>query len=200
MNSPYIEKTAELEKEVSEAHAFVFGSLIARNETSRNTLFALLEVANLKIFDINLREPYCDFNTIEALLYKTDIVKMNKAEMIKLLQHLNVSYTNEHDAVLFIQKHFKLNEVLISKGSEGASYYNKNTDYFAPAIPIDVADTVGSGDSFLAGFISKRIHDIPPKEIIEHAVALGAFITSHHGACPDYDLADFENFLKLKKQ
>lgn len=196
----FIEKTPELEKEVSEAQAFVFGSLIARGETSRSTLFDLLEVANLKVFDINLREPYCDFNIIEALLHKTDIVKMNESEMIRLLQHLEVSYSNEQEAVLFIQNHFKLKEVLLSKGSKGASYYKEDYEYFAPAIVIDVADTVGSGDSFLAGFISKRIHDASPKEIMERAVALGAFITSHHGACPDYEMADFENFLKLKKQ
>lgn len=195
----FIENSAELEKEVSQADAFVFGSLIARGETSRKTLFRLLEVAKLKIFDINLREPYCDFNIIEGLLHKTDIAKMNKAEMKRLLEHLGVTYTDEHDAVRFIQDHFKINEVLISKGSKGALYYNGEDNYFAPAVAIKVADTVGSGDSFLAGFTSKRIYNAPPKEIMERAVALGAFITSHHGACPDYEMEDFEKFLQMKK-
>jgi fructokinase len=195
----FIEYSTQLEQEVSEADAFVFGSLIARNETSRNTLFRLLEVAKLKTFDINLREPYCDFNIIEALLHKTDIAKMNKAEMIRLLEHLKVPYTDEHDAVRFIQDHFKIDEVLISKGSKGALYYDGHKDYFTPALSIDVADTVGSGDSFLAGFISKRILNAPPQEIMERAVALGAFITSHHGACPDYEMEDFEEFLEMKR-
>lgn len=195
----FIETTPELEKEVSEADAFVFGSLIARGETSRKTLFSLLEVAKLKIFDINLREPYCDFNIIQALLHKTDIAKMNKAEMKRLLEHLNVPYTIEHDAIRFIQDHFKINEVLISKGSKGALYYNGQDNYFAPATAIEVADTVGSGDSFLAGFTSKRIYNASPKEIMERAVSLGAFITSYHGACPDYEMEDFEKFLQMKK-
>lgn len=189
-----------LEQEVSDADAFVFGSLIARATTSRNTLFRLLEVAKLKIFDINLREPYCDFNVIEALLHKTDIAKMNKDEMMRLLAHLKVFYSDEHDAVRYIQDHFKIDEVLISKGSKGALYYDGYKDYFVPALSVDVADTVGSGDSFLAGFISKRIINAPPQEIMERAVTLGAFITSHHGACPDYQRKDFEDFLQLKSK
>lgn len=192
----FIELKDGLATEVSQAEAFVFGSLIARGEVSRTTLFSLLEAAKLKIFDVNLREPYCDFKLIEALLHQSDIVKMNKAEMKRLLEFLNISYTNEHDAIRFIQDFFKLNEVLISKGSKGALYYDGNKNYKAQAIPIEVADTVGSGDAFLAGFTSKRIHNAPAEEIMKRAVALGAFITSKAGACPNYDLETFENFEK----
>jgi fructokinase len=191
----YIEQTAGLPDEVSQAAAFVFGSLIARSELSRNTLFSLLEAAKLKVFDINLREPYCDFEVIESLMHKSDIVKMNKSELRRMLEHLGVSYTKEYDAVRFIQEHFNLNEVLLSIGSKGAIYYKGQLDYFTPAIPIMVADTVGSGDAFLAGFISKRINNAPPIEIINYAVALGAYITSQEGACPEYTLADFNRFV-----
>ncbi|WP_432671220.1 carbohydrate kinase family protein [Flavobacterium sp. SM2513] len=190
----FIANTEGLATEVSQAAAFVFGSLIARGDVSRTTLFSLLEAAKLKIFDVNLREPYCDFKLIEALLHQSDIVKMNKAEMKRLLEYLTIPYTNEQDAIFYIQDFFKLEEVLISKGSKGALYHDGRANYEVPALPIEIADTVGSGDAFLAGFISKRIQNAPPQEIMKRAVALGAFITSKAGACPDYKWSDFEKF------
>lgn len=191
----FIENTQGLEEKVSLADAFVFGSLIARGITSRNTLFSLLEAASLKIFDVNLREPYCDFEIIKTLMHQSDIVKMNKAEMIRLLEFLAIPFTNEYDAVRMIQDRFQLDEVLISKGSKGALYFKGQNDYFTAAFPIEVADTVGSGDAFLAGFISKRIQNVSPASMMQTAVGLGAFITAQKGACPTYQKSDFENFL-----
>jgi fructokinase len=71
-------------------------------------------------------------------------------------------------------------------------------NYSFPAVPITIADTVGSGDSFLAGFISKRIQNQEPEEIIKEGIALGAFITSKSGACPDYSYSEFKKFKDSK--
>ncbi len=51
-----------------------------------------------------------------------------------------------------------------------------------------VADTVGSGDSFLAAIISKLIDRPPPDEALDFASALGAFVASRAGGCPEYQL------------
>ena len=53
-----IRLTAISQKIVKYSDAFVFGSLIARNETSKETLYELLKIAKYKIFDVNLRAPY----------------------------------------------------------------------------------------------------------------------------------------------
>jgi fructokinase len=98
--------------------------------------------------------------------------------------------------VHFIQNKFDIKEVLVSKGSKGALYYDGNSKYDAPAVPVTIQDTVGSGDAFLAGFLSKRIMNENPVEVMKQATALGAFITSQKGACPSYDLNDFELFRK----
>ncbi|WP_281233082.1 carbohydrate kinase family protein [Flavobacterium gelatinilyticum] len=192
----YIHPREDYPKKVSEASAFVFGSLITRNETSRNTLFQLLESAQLKVFDVNLRPPHYSIPIINDLLKKADIVKMNKAELKLILEFLGKSYIDEDDAVHYVQDQFDVKEVLISKGSKGALYYNGNAKFEAPAVSITVEDTVGSGDSFLAGFLSKRIIGAADVEILNQAVALGAFITSKKGACPDYTLSEFELFRK----
>jgi fructokinase len=51
-----------------------------------------------------------------------------------------------------------------------------------------VADTVGSGDAFLAAFLSRLTDGARPEEILDYASAMGALIASYPGACPDYDI------------
>ena len=190
----FIEFRNDYIEKVSTADAFVFGSLITRNETSRNTLFQLLEIAKFKVFDVNIRPPFFSVPVITDLLHKADVVKMNKAELRMILDFLGKAYVSEDDSISFIQDKFSISEILVSKGSKGALYYNSRTRYEAPAVPVTVQDTVGSGDAFLAGFLSKRITGAAPQDIMAQATALGAFITSKEGACPTYSLTDFEAF------
>jgi fructokinase len=190
----FIEFLPEHKELVSNAEAFVFGSLSARNEKSRETLLQLLEFAKLKIFDVNFRPPLIDVELIKTLLQKADIVKMNKAELKQILEFIGKDYNNEEKSIAFIQNHFDVKEIILTKGSKGAKYFVGEENYSLEAVPIIVADTVGSGDAFLSGFISKRIRNENPEEIIKQAISLGAFITSKSGACPDYEYLEFENF------
>lgn len=190
----YIEYLPEHQELVSGAAAFVFGSLSARNETTRNTLLQLLKVAKLKIFDVNFRAPFVDRELIKTLLHQSDIVKMNKAELRQVIEMTGQEYADEAQSIAFLQQHFGIGEVVLTKGSKGARYFTGKENYIFNAVPITIADTVGSGDSFLSGFISKRIQQETPEEIMTQAIALGAWVTSKSGACPDYELSDFEQF------
>lgn len=194
----HIEFLPEHNDLISNAKVFVYGSLSSRNEKTKNTLLKLLEKAQLKIFDVNLRPPFIDTELIETLLYKADIVKINKSELQQIVNFTSGKYTTEEEAVQYIQKHFQIDEVVLTKGSEGAKYFVGEKMYALDAVPVKVADTVGSGDSFLSGFISKRIYNENPEEILKQAVALGAFITSKSGACPEYEYSDFQEF-KINK-
>lgn len=190
---------ADKEK-LSHMDALVFGTLAARNETSRNTLFELIEASPYNIFDINLRPPHYHISMIRELLEKTQLAKFNKAELKMMLDFLGKAYTDETDSIRFIQDTFKITEVIVSKGSKGALYACDGTFYDYPTIPIEIKDTVGSGDSFLAGFISKRLEkNASAHDIMTNAVCLGAFVTSREGACPEYDLSDFVNFKDLNE-
>lgn len=190
----YIEFLPEHEKLVSEADAFIFGSLSARNEKTRDTLFRLLDHAKLKVFDVNFRPPFIDVNLIKELLHKADIVKMNKAEMRQIMQFLSEEYRSEDESALYIQQHFNIREIVLTKGSKGARYFTGDQNYGFPAVPVSVADTVGSGDAFLAGFVLERIKGSSPEPIMAEATALGAFITSKAGACPEYEAEEFHQF------
>lgn len=179
---------------VSNAEAFVFGSLIARNEESKNTLLELVELAKFRVFDVNFRPPFIDFDLVKTLLGKADLVKMNKAELRQIIEFLGEEYTDEDTSIKHIQNYFDLNEIILTKGSKGARYFVGDKRYNFSAVSIEITDTVGSGDSFLAGFLSKRILGKTPEEIMKQAITLGAFITSKSGACPDYTYEDFKTF------
>ncbi len=190
----YIQPLPEHKELIQNSEAFVFGSLITRNKTSQNTLLELLDYSKFRVFDVNFRPPFIDFEFIKKLLHKADLVKMNKAELRTILEYLGEDYVDEDTSIRHLQAYFNLNEIVLTKGSKGARYFVGNTAYDFPAVHIEIADTVGSGDSFLAGFLSKRIQGKSPEEIMKQATSLGAFITSKSGACPDYTYEEFGTF------
>ncbi|MFY1046030.1 carbohydrate kinase family protein [Chryseobacterium sp. GP-SGM7] len=190
----HIKIFSEHKELIQNSEAFVFGSLIARNEESKNTLLELVDYSKFRIFDVNFRPPFIDFELVKTLLGKADLVKMNKAELRQIIEFLGENYIDEDKSIQHIQNYFDLNEIVLTKGSKGARYFVGKEKYTFPAVSIDVNDTVGSGDSFLAGFLSKRIQGKSPDEIMRQAVSLGAFITSKSGACPDYSYEEFRNF------
>ena len=190
----FIQPLPEHKKLIENSEAFVFGSLITRNKTSQATLLELLEYSKFRVFDVNFRPPFIDFEFIKKLLHKADLVKMNKAELRTILEYLGEDYIDEDTGIRHLQAYFNLNEIVLTKGSKGARYFISDTAYNFPAVHIEIADTVGSGDSFLAGFLSKRIQGRSPEEIMKQATSLGAFITSKAGACPDYTYEEFKAF------
>ncbi|MFT4061355.1 MAG: carbohydrate kinase [Edaphocola sp.] len=190
----HIEYTEHNSALVASADAFVFGSLSGRSATSRDTLFRLLDVAKFKVFDINLRPPFYTKELLDTLMRKANLIKCNKAELREIVALHNKEYISEPDSLRFIEDTFGVHEILLTKGSKGAVYYGNGTTTLYPAIPVAINDTVGSGDSFLAGYLAARFQGKTNEEAVRNATALGAFITTQSGACPEYSLAQFEEF------
>ena len=184
---------------VEDAQAFVYGTLSARNGASRSTLNQLLEKSAYRIFDVNLRAPHYTKATIEQLLRPAHLAKLNKSELTLIAQWYNPNCRTEAECVEVLIGKFKLDEVVITKGADGASYYNSTVRYDYPAYNIDVNDTIGSGDSFLAAFLAMKLTHEPLELMMDYSAAMGAFITSQAGACPPYSKSDFNRFMWKKK-
>jgi fructokinase len=173
---------------IHQTGAFVFGSLSARSEDSYNTLKKCLSHSPLNVFDINIRPPYFDKPLIEHLLSKADILKLNDAELILLSEWYGFKDNYEKDQVTAIREQFDIAEVVVTKGEKGASYYSDAVEWHEDAIKVNVADTIGSGDAFLAGFLSKRLDkSCSIEECLKEGSRRGAFVASKYGACPSYE-------------
>ena len=191
----YITPNAQNDKLVSEADAFVYGSLVTRNETSLETLYHLIKKAKFNVFDINLRQPFYSQRIIEHLLEKCNLLKLNDTELELISAWFSTEKSDEETAVRVLQQKFNIDEVIVTKGAAGASYYTKDESYTFPAFKVSVKDTCGSGDSFLAAFLAKKFEGASPETSMIYATGLGAFVASHEGACPAYNLTELESYI-----
>jgi fructokinase len=176
---------------VKEASHFIFGSLVNRNTTSRNTLFELLETAQQKVLDINLRPPHFNRRLVEDLLRHADIVKMNVAEL-ELITGWFAAYKNITDRIGVIQDRFQIPCIIVTMGSDGAIVDLAGERYKHKGYVVNVADTIGSGDAFLAAFLFKQLNNDSPEASLAFACALGALVASKRGGWPAYNINDIQ--------
>lgn len=182
---------------VENASLFIFGSLAARSKISKNTLFTLLEIAKKKVLDINLRAPHFNRHIVEELLQKADFVKMNINEL-ELITGWFSEHTGTEDRMLSIVNKFKMEGMVVTMGGEGALLFKDEKITRHPGFKITVVDTVGSGDAFLAGLLSKLLVGAGPAESLEFAGGMGAFIATHTGACPKYLRNEVEDLISIQ--
>lgn len=187
----YISFDAAYTALVEQAEYFVCGSLITRSQTSRNTLFQLLESARHRVLDINLRPPYYNRSLVEELLGKTDLLKMNIAEL-ELITGWFAEYKTTTERMALIQDRFRIPALIVTKGAEGAVINVAGAAYQHPGFKVPVADTVGSGDAFLAGFLARMMQQDTPEATLVFASALGALVASYEGGCPEYSVSEIE--------
>lgn len=192
----YIETNYALKQAVKAADYFVYGSLATRNAVSKQTLFDLLQDAEYNVFDINLRPPFYDKEILEHLLIKADILKVNHLEIEVIMSLFDVAFKQEIDRVNWLKNKFTIEEVIVTKGAKGASYYAPDSINHVTGPVVKVCDTIGSGDSFLAAFLAFHSQKEPSEIILKKAVAMGAFIAGKKGGCPSYPLSEYMDFYK----
>ncbi len=187
----FIEASSTLVKKVAEASYFVCGSLAARNETTKNTLLQLLDVAQTKVIDINLRAPYYNQPTIEALLKHANILKLNHHELDLISKWYSHEVNLERQMQLLKDK-FSISVIIVTRGSDGAVLMEANKLYYHQGFTLKINDSIGCGDAFLAGFLSKRIVGEVAESALNFACQTGAFIATQQGGCPAYNINDIE--------
>jgi fructokinase len=174
------------EELVSNCKYFVFGSLAARHKVSRDTLFRLLSIARCKVLDINLRAPFYNKGLIEELMRNCDVLKLNLDEL-ELITGWVSAYASVKDRIKSVSERFGIDTVVVTMGADGAMLYAGGIFYQHKGYAIRVADTVGAGDAFLAGFLKSLLDGASGDRALEFAGLMGAFVASHTGACPVYD-------------
>jgi fructokinase len=179
---------------VQTSDLFVYGSLAARSPMTFETLLALLGVARRKVFDVNLRAPHYERNTVEQLLYQADIVKLNEHELAELVSWYG-DQTDLNQAMKQLRDRYALETICITLGEKGAAMLDTTGFVQQVGFPVEVTDTIGSGDAFLAGFLYKTLSGESAQKILEFACALGAYMATQPGATSPFSEATVQAFL-----
>lgn len=183
----YIHLEPHLIDVVQNSDVFVYGSLAARSPMTRETLLTLLDVARQKVFDMNLRAPHYDRETVEHLLRRADVAKLNEHELAELVawNETDVS-AGLRDTMQCIRDRYDLQTLCVTLGSNGAALLDTAGFVQQGGFPVTVSDTIGSGDAFLAAFLYKTLQGVPAWQALEFACATGAYVAMQPGATPPF--------------
>ena len=184
---------------VKNADALVFGSLVCRDTVSYQTLLSLIEIAKYKIFDVNLRAPFYTKEILIDLMHRADFIKFNDDELFEISDYLNSPYHSLEQNILFIAEKTNTKHICVTKGSHGAVLYFNKKMYYNSGYKVRLADTVGAGDSFLAGLLSKLLARNDPQEAINFGCAIGALVAQEEGANPVISIETITKFINPLK-
>ncbi|MDB5263024.1 MAG: carbohydrate kinase [Adhaeribacter sp.] len=187
----YIQYEPEVAKLIAQTDVFVYGSLAARSKTTRETLLQYLPIAKLKVFDVNLRPPHYNPERIQLLVQFADIVKMNNQELELIMGWFGRAGVEEQQ-MAYLREKFGLQMVILTRGEKGASVLTDEGYFQHEGYKVEVEDTIGSGDSFLATFLSHYLQAQPMAACLSKACLVGAFVASRKGATPAYDPQNLE--------
>ena len=77
--------------------------------------------------------------------------------------------------------------VILTCGTEGSYVFSEQEESFLPTPKVQVADTVGAGDSFTGAFVALLLQGKSIREAHEMAVKVSAFVCTQAGAMPQYE-------------
>lgn len=190
---PWQEKLAELAKKTD---AICFGSLCQRSRVTRETLLKYLDHLHpscMKVFDLNLRQNYFNKELVEKSLQACNILKINDEEALVLGQLVGLldeesakEWRVEAGEELYqaLLERYDLHMIIITLGSEGSRIYTKNQKYAYKGEPVEVVDTVGAGDSFLATFIACLLEGKDILLSLQQATERASYVCTQQGAMP----------------
>lgn len=177
-----IKATKEAKASVKAADALIFGSLAFRESANQLEFEQLLEASSYNVFDLNLRSPHYELDAVIALMEVAHFIKMNDEELELITTLMDLSADDLAGELKEIAKASNTETVCVTLGAEGAMLLHKDKIYTQVGFPTTVADSVGAGDSFLAGLVFGLLSNETPEDSLEIACALGSLVASKHGA------------------
>jgi len=196
-----IELTDTLVEAVSTADCFCFGTLSQRAKTSRKTIEQLLERAekSLKFLDINLRKDCYKPETVRFSLQKADVLKLNEDEVHQLGLMLGVSDKNIPGFCEEMLDKWSLEYCVVTLGEKGAFAVSRTGEtIYVPGLKIEVADSIGSGDAFSAGFVHNLLRGTSITQAAQFGNILGALVATKEGATSPVTLDEINIFRSQK--
>lgn len=170
--------------------AVCFGSLAQRCPQSRQTIQSFLRAIRqetTRIFDVNLRQSYYSAQILADSAKQADIIKLNHDELPTVVQLLGFPFHEEESAAQWLRHTFQAKLVCITRGAAGSLLVSEYAKHEHAGIPVQVADTVGSGDAFTAALVYHYLRRNSLATMNEAANRMGSWVASNTGATPTRD-------------
>ncbi len=129
------------------------GSFSVVREPSASQIFQLIEQKNaLLSYDLNCRpsitpDPNAIRGAAEEVLTRSDLIKVSDAD----IEWLYLGQNEEALAQRWLRAGARL--VMVTLGEKGVRLYAPQWQAELPAVAVEIADTVGAGDSFMAAML-----------------------------------------------
>ena len=151
--------TPELEELARNCRAVCFGSLAQRNVVSRETIHKFLDTmpsdnGRLKIFDINLRQNFYTKEVLCDSLRRCNVLKINDEELVIIGRMFDYPGLDMRNKCWLILGKYNLDMLVLTCGTNGSYVFTPGNVSFQETPRVEVADTVGAGDSFTGAFCS----------------------------------------------
>ena len=195
----FLELTGEWMELAEMADALCFGSLAQRSRESRQTIQALAARTSAlcaRVFDVNLRAPFYSAEVIQQSLELATVLKMNDAELPRVLALLGLKVENElapgpsrltderQGAARLLREFPLLQMVAVTRGAHGSLLVTRKAWHEHPGIPVKVADAIGAGDAFTAAMIHYLLRGADLATLNEAGNRWGSWVSSQSGAMP----------------
>ena len=177
-NIPY---TARLENLAQRTRAVCFGSLAQRSVVSRTTINRFLDAMPhdndpLVVFDVNLRQGFYNKDILCNSMKRCNILKINDEELVTVSRMFGYPGIDLQDKCWILLGKYNLKMLILTCGINGSYVFTPGNVSFHPTPLVEVADTVGAGDSFTAAFISSILKGKTVPEAHKRAVETSAFV------------------------
>lgn len=181
--------TPELEELAHNTCAVCFGSLAQRNVVSRDTINRFIDAMpqdedNLIVFDVNLRQGFFNKEILDQSMRRCNVLKINDEELITISRMLGYPGTDLQSKCWILFGCYNLKMLILTCGVNGSYIFTSGNMSFLATPQVEVADTVGAGDSFTAAFVSSILKGLPVAEAHRKAVEVSAFVCTQNGAMP----------------
>lgn len=183
-NIPFNNDIADIARN---CQAVCFGSLAQRNSVSRTTIHRFLDATPsdcLKIFDINLRQHFYTKEIIQDSIRHCNILKINDEELELVGQLFGYPDLDFENKCWLILGKYNLDMLVLTCGTNGSYVFTPGNVSFQSTPKVQVADTVGAGDSFTGSFVASILKGKNVAEAHSIAVQVSAYVCTQNGAMP----------------
>ena len=181
--------TPQLEELAHRTRAICYGSLAQRNVVTRQTINRFIDAMpkdqeNLIVFDVNLRQRFYTKEILDESMKRCNVLKINDEELVTISRMLGYPGTDLQSKCWILLGRYDLKMLILTCGVNGSYIFTSGNMSYLATPQVEVADTVGAGDSFTATFTSSIIKGLPVAEAHRRAVEVSAFVCTQHGAMP----------------